>query len=305
MDKIKLILKPRAGLGNRMRAISSYIHLKNELDARLFVIWEPDKGLNAHYRDLFEPNPHFTLLDSYPKYKFLITRYRLTGRKLFLIGPLVRLYNNFVKKIIKVDYLIFDIDTRKGYDHIKSICKEHKTIFINTGGSITDDSEGLRSFVPTIRIRNIIEEKLKYFNGTMIGMHIRRTDHKRSIENSPRILFEQKIEYYLNKYHNNVYFFLATDDPQIESFLQKKYGKNMVTYSKTFGRDSLEGVRDAVVDLYLLSKTSKIYGSFWSSYSTIAAKISGIELETVQINRSSDGYEDSPKKKKIQINNER
>ena len=286
MEKI-LILKPQAGLGNRMRAIASFIHLKNELDAKLFVIWEPDKGLNAHYKDLFESNPHFTLMDSYPEYKFLITRYGLTGRKLFLIDSFVRLYNNFVKKIIKVDYLIFDIDMRKGYDLIKSICKEHQTVFINTGGSITDDSEGLRTFVPTSRIRNIINDKLKYFDKKMIGIHIRRTDHKRSIENSPMILFEQKIDYYLNKPHNNVCFFLATDDPEIERFFQQKYGENIVVYSKTFGRDTPEGIRDAVVDLYLLSKTSKIYGSFWSSYSLIASQISGTPIETLHINQPS------------------
>lgn len=285
MEKIRLILKPRAGLGNRMRAIASFIHLKNELNAELFVIWEPDKTLNAHYKDLFETNPHFTLLDSYSEYKILITRYRLTGREFFLIGPLVRLYNNFVKKIIKVDYLIFDLDIKKGYDHVKSVCKNHQTVFINTGGSISEDTEGLRTFVPTTRIRTIINDNLKRFSENMIGIHIRRTDHKRSIENSPRILFEQKIEHYLNRHHHNVYFFLATDDPEIERFLQKKYGNNVVTYSKTFGRDSSKGIIDAVVDLYLLSKTSKIYGSFWSSYSVIAAKLSGVPLEIVQMNK--------------------
>src|SRR5690606_15556249 len=158
MDKIKLILKPRAGLGNRMRAIASFIYLKKELNAELYVIWAPDKGLNAAYRDIFELNPHFKLLDSYPEFQFLITRYRLTAGNLFLIKPLVRFYNNLVKRLIKVDYLVFDDDIRKGYNHVKGICQKNKTVFINTGGDIRDYPEGLRSFVPTAKIRNKINE---------------------------------------------------------------------------------------------------------------------------------------------------
>src|SRR5690606_26853558 len=177
---------------------------------------------------------------------------------------------------------------------------KNKTVFINTGGDIRDYPEGLRSFVPTAKIRNKINEKLIDFKGKTIGIHIRRTDHKKSIENSPRVLFEQKIEFYLQKYHNDVYFFLATDDPEIENFLHQKYQGNIITYSKTFGRDSMEGMRDAVVELFLLSKTSKIYGSFWSSYSMIAAKLSGIEIDILQINPATSSGSDRSTKE-IQV----
>ena len=44
-------------------------------------------------------------------------------------------------------------------------------------------------------------------------------------------------------------------------------------------RNSLEGMKFAVVDLFCLSKTKKIIGSVGSSYSQIAAEIGGIEVE--------------------------
>lgn len=44
-------------------------------------------------------------------------------------------------------------------------------------------------------------------------------------------------------------------------------------------RNSLEGMKFAVLDLFCLSKTNKIIGSVGSSYSQIAAEIGGIEVE--------------------------
>ena len=77
-------------------------------------------------------------------------------------------------------------------------------------------------------------------------------------------------------------FFLATDDLETETTLKKKFNGRIITSQKaSFSRNSEEGMQNAVVDLYCLSRTKKIYGSFRSSFSQVAADISGIEVETV------------------------
>ena len=43
-------------------------------------------------------------------------------------------------------------------------------------------------------------------------------------------------------------------------------------------RNTYEGMRFAVVDLYCLSKTSYIIGSYFSSYSHIASVLGGISV---------------------------
>ena len=47
-------------------------------------------------------------------------------------------------------------------------------------------------------------------------------------------------------------------------------------------RDSLDGMKMAVAELFALSRTSKIIGSYYSSYSQIAAELGNIAIEYVR-----------------------
>ena len=55
----------------------------------------------------------------------------------------------------------------------------------------------------------------------------------------------------------------------------------VVTRPKVFARDKASGVRDALVDLLLLSRCRLIIGSHWSSFSETAAELGGARLEIV------------------------
>jgi len=46
-------------------------------------------------------------------------------------------------------------------------------------------------------------------------------------------------------------------------------------------RNSLQGMQDALVELYTLSRTSRIIGSMQSSYSETAAQIGRIQCEFI------------------------
>lgn len=66
---------------------------------------------------------------------------------------------------------------------------------------------------------------------------------------------------------------------EVKESLKSKYPNRIITLLDDTDRNSLEGMKFAVVDLFCLSKTRKIIGSVASSYSQIAAEIGGIEIE--------------------------
>lgn len=77
----------------------------------------------------------------------------------------------------------------------------------------------------------------------------------------------------------NTKFYVASDDNKVKKCLKSKYPDRIITLMDNTDRNSLEGMKFAVLDLFCLSKTNKIIGSVGSSYSQIAAEIGGIEVE--------------------------
>lgn len=279
--KTLIIVKPRSGLGNRMRAVSSFIYLKNLINAELQVIWQPDDGLNAEYRDIFQENENFSLIKPNILYSLFVSRSKLLNSKIGIIRYSVKAYNELIKKILQLDVLLLN-DEVTNLQYIKEICENKRRILIMTGYQCLEYPEGVRSFVPADHINLIINKIVAGFKKNMIGMHIRRTDHVVSMNKSPIYLFENKILEYIES-KRDIGVFLATDDPEVETYFKDKYPEIIFTYEKTFGRDTKEGMLDAVVDLYLLSKTEKIYGSYWSSYSGIASLLGDIKLQSLHL----------------------
>jgi len=60
--------------------------------------------------------------------------------------------------------------------------------------------------------------------------------------------------------------------------LVNKYGSRIRTDLKPGDRTTLEGMHRGITELYTLSKTTKVYGSFRSSYSETACDLGGIAL---------------------------
>ena len=54
-------------------------------------------------------------------------------------------------------------------------------------------------------------------------------------------------------------------------------GKIISNETRTLKRDSVDGMHDALLDLYCLSATDKLIGSYWSSFTDIAADMGKIE----------------------------
>lgn len=89
-------------------------------------------------------------------------------------------------------------------------------------------------------------------------MHIRRTDHLASATKSLTSQFVSEIKKEAER-NPDMMFFLATDSPEEERTLKSFFPGRIVTYAKSsLDRDDPRAIKDALVDLYCLSKTSRI-----------------------------------------------
>ena len=74
-------------------------------------------------------------------------------------------------------------------------------------------------------------------------------------------------------------FYVATDSEEEKKRLKDIFGERILTLPRAADRNSITGMQDALVELYVLSHTRKILGSMQSSYSETAAQISNIHCE--------------------------
>jgi len=115
-----------------------------------------------------------------------------------------------------------------------------------------------------------------------IGLHIRRSDHGTSKKISTLDKFINTLNKELEE-NKMTTFFLSTDDNETKTGLIKAFGDSIIFNDvASYDRNKPDAVKDAVVDLYCLSETNKIYGSHHSSFSQTAADIGQITEITVR-----------------------
>jgi len=77
-------------------------------------------------------------------------------------------------------------------------------------------------------------------------------------------------------------FFVASDDPKVLHALVSRFGARVMCGDMQVSRKNLSGMLQATADLWALSRTKEIIGSYYSSYSEMAALIGGIPITIVK-----------------------
>ncbi|MBR3731567.1 MAG: hypothetical protein IKN25_02860, partial [Spirochaetales bacterium] len=116
----------------------------------------------------------------------------------------------------------------------------------------------------------------------LVGVQIRRTDNAQSIANSPTEMF---IEYMQQELQTNpqTVFYLATDDMKVRSEIIRLFPDKVIyNQAESVSRRTKLGMIDAMIDFISLSRCSKIYGSYWSSFCEVASDIGKNELVVVK-----------------------
>lgn len=269
MKETKIV--PMGGLCNRIRTIASGYATARKLGQRVTVYWNRYAGLQAAFGELFCPPtvPDLQICEN-SRWLYAIN----FSRDYYLRWPLLHLLPG------QCVFGFNAYDRKDILPHLKNAGEKPLLIVSCSPTCLDYDLNGL--FIPKPHIQQRIDRVVQTFSPHTIGVHIRRTDNTMSIECSPLDVFIQMMTKEIEK-DSTVKFYVASDSKDVKQTLQEKFPERVIILYDDTDRDTLEGMEFAVVDLFCLSKTSKIIGSVYSSYSHIAAEFGGIEVEYARI----------------------
>lgn len=264
-SKGELVFVPSGGLGNRLRAVASAYNLSLHTGVRLRIYWFQDWALHAPFHSLFQPSPLFDLTEGSRPTAMLYDRPR--RRNLFF--PRLAQSLRFAQRIDEQQVTPlkqqgFDFETwARGKRSYMSCYQDF--------GSFPDSLYG-ELFHPVKAIEDLIARNMIQLGTDPIGIHIRRTDNLEATRRSPLQLFIDQIRALLAE-RPDQHFYLATDDEPTKQQLRQLFGPAIVTADSKAERGTVEGIQDAVAEMFTLARTRCIYGTADSSFSVIASKI--------------------------------
>lgn len=273
-----ITLVPVGGMANRLWSIASGVSLAHACHTPLRIVWFKDQGLNGEFRQLFQPIPDERIILREAHLSDMLRYDRPRRKNLYL--PRLWQKAAFGRCMYEEDERLL-MDNR--FDFPEWI--EKKDAYIASFRRFYPYPSGScrTLFHPVPEIETRIEEITAEFTPQTIGIHLRRTDHVYSIAESPLSLFIETIEKEIEA-NGQINFYLATDSEEDKQQLKKRFGNRILTYGCELSRNSLKGMQAGVAELWALSRTAQIIGSHRSTYSQLAAELSGIECHMIRKN---------------------
>lgn len=269
---------PQGGLCNRLRVVLSALAIA-ERGADVRVGWGATRECRARYSDLFEPLTVLSLGNSPQTEAAVEGSFRITERRWYDVPQSRR--NLRLPALLRRLHYDRQLVNYRGTDAtaLLSPSGKHKSIYVSTGYALCRYAPALaRRLTPVAPLRAKVERLTSAFDAHTVGVHIRRTDNAASIAHSPLEAFVQAMQETLAA-DPAAHFFLATDDPAVRTSLQEAFpGRITCQQLHAVRRDTLAGVRQAVVDLFCLARAPRLLGSYWSSFTDMAAEIGGQPL---------------------------
>lgn len=279
----RLTFVPTGGLGNRIRSLDAAIRLVASCDAAIRIFWFRDWQCPCSFQELFSfarfseeetPFPRdFQCIEAAGWRYFGYDRPRKENLFLSLAFQLAlfdhRIYENEVPRLMS-----------RSFDFADWL-RQGEELYLASYDAFMGEFPGrmLPWFMPSAQVEAEIAPLAAEFSGRMIGLHIRRTDNLRSIDVSPTSLFIRRIEQLLEE-EPATRFFLATDSMVERDLLLSAFGfERFVVPAYTPGRKTVADIRRALAEMYLLSRCDFVIGSFWSSFSKVAASLGGKTFE--------------------------
>lgn len=251
----KHIIIPTGGLANRIRVILSALQWQNDYGYKVSVWWRASSELACRFEDIFMP----------------VDEIKEIGRERIL-------YFRLMKKLYKYHLIpwriVFDDYQYNAVINYVTNCNGRRKMICRSFSRFYEGST--RTYHQVFRLNAFMQQQValarKQLPPATVGVHIRRTDNIDSIRQSPLEAFEKRIEDYLQDYPD-ASFYLATDDYDVQQAFRKRFGERIIIKYGPLVRDSKEGIQHAVVELYTLAACKEIWGSYYSSYSELAAQI--------------------------------
>ncbi len=253
--------------------------LAERINRPLHVSWRPSRDLGAEYDDLFASSPAFQVNSpDANRHLRLFESSRLPmkalRKTLAAVGYSTELrdikdpyfYTDFGGELMEEP---FEKLSRKSLIYIRSI---HSFLY----------GRQIDYLKPHSDIMAAIDGIASGFTQKTVGIQIRRGDHAKAIAQSPLVLFERYMQQALDQ-DPEVNFYLSTDCFDTIEKLSQMFGDRILRNEDVvLDRNSVAGLKSAVVDVWSLSKTQKIVGAAFSSFGEYAARLGDIPLERLQ-----------------------
>lgn len=260
-----LTVVPLGGLCNRLRVTLSARFVSETAGRPVQVCWDGgDAECRAAFGDLFHSidTPNF----------------RITGRPWHYTSVSRRnLHFPALPRLFLFDAQQKNFDPRRHGD-IEDWLSRYRRLYLS--GCFV-----LKPYPPTItallrplpRLQQRIDALTADFDAHTVGVHIRRTDHRLSMSVSTDEAFLSAMRACVEA-DSRTRFFLATDDDTLRHRLSAEFADRLMALPSVEGRDTLAGIEQAVVELWCLSATSRLLGSYQSSFTDTAAELGGIPV---------------------------
>jgi len=267
-------ITPNGGLCDRMVTFeSTYLLAKQLNDSQLILEWKLNKELNCPFEELFQPIPTVSITN--------IKVGEVSSRSILkrIVRRLNKLYRKYIEhnEIINLDKLNVTPEFSMTDQLCNHYLKQRNKITIN---GIYNNSENcnFKLFKPTQLLEQKIDSIICLFSNDTIGVHLRRTDNLYAIKESPTSLFVEKMKAEL-RVNPDITFYVATDSEEELNSLIVLFGSRIL-YQKDCirERNSINGIKSSLIDLYSLSATKVVWGSYWSAFSFVASKIENKKL---------------------------
>jgi hypothetical protein len=273
-SKNRLIaIKVQNGLANRLRTLNSFFSLSQNKHAILKVCWGAGSGWSDEsFLDLFLPINGIQFISS-SEFNFLRASFIKLDEKITKNN--FGYYDYFAPKEKILSWINKDCFTYDGDSCLEYMLEE----FSSSNNKLYD------VLIPKPRLLKIIDSFPLH---DCIGVHIRRGD---SLYHPNQDLYQLSDDKsFVNqineeiKLNPEIKFFLATDCLKTQQYFNSLY-PDKILYNKNKRFNDIKNYLDpkpyqddAVVDLFSLSKTQKIIGNNYSSFSSMASELNNIPL---------------------------
>lgn len=256
----RLHLIPEGGLSNRLRVVGSALAIATGAGVPVRVHWMRTADFNASFARLFEVEALGFELSEWGG----SVAHKVVERVLERLVPLAGVA------------VLGDAQThRNAFDASRFRERLMKgRMLLRTNYPLGNAVENYKRFVPVAALRALIDQQVGD-GEAMVGVHVRRGDHTKATERSTLERFMQAMQAEVEA-RSATRFFVATDDPTSLRALQQRFGSRVHHYPKrALARNDPRALEDAVVDLYTLARSSRLLGSYWSSFSDMAHHLGG------------------------------
>ncbi|MDO4901460.1 hypothetical protein [Actinomyces sp.] len=236
------------GLGNRVRALLSAKALAEREERALFYVWSTDRYFGPAMDELWQ----FDAGHRVPRW---ISR---------AAAPIHRFYG-------------------PGPTSITARMRAERLWQIRSGGQpVTWDdamrpwTEDFRALVPVAeiaeRVNRVFDDSLR--GQRYVGVQVRShtVSHAKTLESSPVDWFEQRMRAVREQYPDAL-FYLSCDTAEAQARIMNSFD-GCVALTDKGGYNTTEGVRSAIVDLYLLASAQYFIAPSYSSFPEMAIHLS-------------------------------